>query len=158
MQNTERKTNGLTVRFWARIFGACATFVMAFLFLSKSFAANGWPDYLGFIAGGVAALLLAYAFSLFGAIGGRFLIVATLLMLLGTLLSPLSSGYLHSPRDLNVLLYLMAAIADACGLLLVYRSARGPSEGGSDRSGARVADLGTAYFANKTPSESPHKN
>lgn len=162
MQNTGRKTIGLKVRFLTRVLGASVAFALAFLLLSKSFGASGWLDYLGFISGGAAALLLAYALSLFGPIGGRFLIVATLLMLLGTRLSPSGSGFLHSPKDLHVLIYLVAAIADACGLLLVYRSTRGFGEGGSDEDGRQVADLGTATldacFGDKTPSGSPHKN
>jgi MFS family permease len=157
MDNIGRKTKGLRGRFLTRMAGALVAFALAFLFLSKNFAAAGWPDYSGFIAGGVASLLLAYALSLYGPIGGRILIVGTLLILLGAMLGPLGFSFLRSPRDLQVLLYLMAAIADACGLLLVYRSTRA-----SGQSEAPVADSPTAtldaYFGGKSPSGSPHKN
>jgi hypothetical protein len=157
MDNIGRKTNGHVARFLTRFLGAAVAFALAFLFLSKNFAAAGWPDYLGFITGGVATLLIAYALSLYGPIGGRILIVGTLLILLGTMLSPLGFSFLRSPRDLQVLLYLMAAIADACGLLLIYRSSRasGPTEAQVANRQAAILD---AYFGGKTPSGSPHKN
>lgn len=160
MQNTDRKSSRLIARFLTRMLGAAAACVLAFLFLSKSFAGGGWPDYLGFIAGGVAALLLAYALSLYGPVGGRILIVATLVTLLAVMFSPLGFGFLRSPKDLHVLIYLMATITDACGLLLVYRSTRG--DGDSGQSQTQAARLGTApldaYFGGKVPSGSPHKN
>ena len=108
--------------------GAVLAFLAALLFLSKNYDGSLGPDYLGFVVGALGTLLLANALRLFGSIGGRILIVTTLLILLCALFAPLDLAFLRSGKDFQVFLYLVSAIADACGLLLVYRAVGGPPD------------------------------
>ena len=161
METINKKSSALTVRFIIRMIWAMLAFLAAFILLFKNHAASLGPDYLAFIAGGVAALLLAHALRLFGSIGGRILIVATLLFLLGSLLVPLESSFLHSAKDFKVFLYLVSAVSDACGLLLVYRSGHDIGDAVFVAPSRRITEAGTAIeslLQAKSPPQTPRNN